>query len=438
MSELKIPQGYKKTEIGVIPEDWELAQLSNLCERISVGLATSVTKYYRNKGVPIVRNMNIKDGYFDSEDMLYLDSGFAKKNISKAARAFDVITVHTGSNIGLTCVLPENFDYCQTFTTLITTTNKKRLNPFYLSFHMGSESGKKEILRLQVGGGKGNLNTGELKQYLLSYPKKLTEQTAIATALSDVDALICELEKLIAKKQAIKTATMQQLLTGKTRLPQFALRDDGTRKGYKQSELGKVPEDWDLLTVTDVADFSGGSQPPRSTFISKPKFEYIRLVQIRDYKTSEYETYIPEKLAQKKCSAIDIMIGRYGPPIFQILRGIDGAYNVALIKAIPKKIIEREYLYYFLKSDNLFEVMDVLSQRSSGQTGVDLPALKAYPIPLPSIPEQTAIATILSDMDSEIQALKKRLNKTRQIKQGMMQELLTGKTRLVQPEARGV
>lgn len=76
--------------------------------------------------------------------------------------------------------------------------------------------------------------------------------------------------------------------------------------------------------------------------------------------------------------------------------------------------------------------MDVLSQRSSGQTGVDLPALKAYPIPLPSIPEQTAIATILSDMDSEIQALEKRLNKTRQIKQGMMQELLTGKTRLLQ------
>ena len=71
MNVLDIPQGYKQTEVGVTPEDWELAQLSNLCERISVGLATSVTKYYRNKGVPIVRNMNIRDGYFDSEDMLY-------------------------------------------------------------------------------------------------------------------------------------------------------------------------------------------------------------------------------------------------------------------------------------------------------------------------------------------------------------------------------
>ena len=92
------------------------------------------------------------------------------------------------------------------------------------------------------------------------------------------------------------------------------------------------------------------------------------------------------------------MIGRYGPPIFQILRGIKGAYNVALIKAIPKEKIEKEYLYYFLKSEKLFELMDMLSQRSSGQTGIELPALKAYPIPLPPKKEQTAIANALSDV----------------------------------------
>lgn len=202
--------------------------------------------------------------------------------------------------------------------------------------------------------------------------------------------------------------------------------------GYKKSEVGVIPEDWDLLTIEDIATFSGGSQPPRRMFISKPQLGYIRLVQIRDYKTSEYETYIPESLSRKKCLATDIMIGRYGPPIFQILRGIEGAYNVALIKAIPKEKIEKEYLYYFLKSEKLFELMDMLSQRSSGQTGIELPALKAYPIPLPPKKEQIAIAQVLSDVDKLIDELKKLITKKQAIKTATMQQLLTGRTRLPQ------
>ncbi len=201
-------------------------------------------------------------------------------------------------------------------------------------------------------------------------------------------------------------------------------------EGYKQTEIGLIPSDWKLMTVNDVATFSGGSQPPRSTFVFKPRHGYIRLIQIRDYKTSEYETFIPETLAKKRCSDIDIMIGRYGPPIFQILKGITGAYNVALIKAIPSDLIEREYLYYFLKDQKLFELMDMLSQRSSGQTGVELPALKAYPIPLPSKKEQTAIANALSDVDALISELEKLIAKKQAIKTATMQQLLTGKTRL--------
>lgn len=420
MSEEKIPQGYKQTEIGVIPEDWELAQLSNLCERISVGLATSVTKYYRNKGVPIVRNMNIKNGYFDSEDMLYLDSGFAKRNISKAARAFDVITVHTGSNIGLTCVLPENFDYCQTFTTLITTTNKKRLNPLYLSFHMGSESGKKEILRLQVGGGKGNLNTGELKQYLLSYPKKLTEQNAIATALSDIDALICELEKLIAKKQAIKTATMQQLLTGKTRLPQFALREDGTRKGSKQSGLGEIPEDWEVAPFGEMLTIRHGK--------NQKNVEDINGV-IPILATGGQIGWANQYLWNKP----SVLIGRKGT--IDKPRYIDKPFWTidTLFYSEIKDCANSKFIFY------KFCMIDWIQyNEASGVPSLNASTIERVLVSLPYKREQTAIATILSDMDSEIQALEKRLVKTRQIKQGMMQELLTGKTRLVQPEARGV
>jgi type I restriction enzyme, S subunit len=270
-----------------------------------------------------------------------------------------------------------------------------------------------------------SLNLSDVDKFQVPFPPLLEQQT-IAQALSDVDALIASLDKLIAKQRHLKTAAMQQLLTGKMRSFGF-----GEGMGYKQTEIGVIPEDWEPCRIGDVVSFSGGSQPPRSTFIFKPKSGYLRLIQNRDYKADTYATYISEELVKKKCTQDDVMIGRYGPPIFQILRGIEGAYNVALIKAIPSEKIDKEFLYHFIKNDELFRLMEMLSQRSSGQTGVELPALREYPLALPSLSEQRAIATVLSDMDTAIAALETRRAKTQAIKQGMMQELLTGRTRLV-------
>lgn len=203
------------------------------------------------------------------------------------------------------------------------------------------------------------------------------------------------------------------------------------KKGYKQTEMGVIPSDWNTFKIGDLIEFQGGSQPDRSTFIYKQKAGYIRLIQIRDYKNNKYETYVPINLAKRFCNKDDIMIGRYGPPIFQILRGIEGAYNVALIKAIPNEKLIKDYAYYFLKQEKLFTFVEKLSQRSSGQTGVDLKELKAYPFPLPpTLAEQTAIATALSDANELIQSLEKLIAKKRTIKQGIMHELLTGKKRL--------
>ena len=191
-----------------------------------------------------------------------------------------------------------------------------------------------------------------------------------------------------------------------------------------------VRKGWKQVTLGDIALFQGGSQPPLSVFSSQKKAGYIRLVQIRDYKTDKYATYIPEKLAKRFCKQDDIMIGRYGPPIFQILRGIEGAYNVALIKALPQGV-DKEFLYHTLKREDLFEYIDLLSRRTSGQTGVDLTNLKAFELSIPVLTdEQATIAKALSDVDSLISSLQKLIEKKKAIKQGAMQELLTGKKRL--------
>jgi type I restriction enzyme S subunit len=202
-------------------------------------------------------------------------------------------------------------------------------------------------------------------------------------------------------------------------------------EGYKQTEVGVIPEDWEERKLGALIKFEGGSQPPLYTFINKPKKGYIRLVQIRDFKSEEFRTYIPDQLARKVFKKDDIMIGRYGPPIFQIFRGLEGAYNVALIKALPVDKLEKDYAYHFLKQNKLFLFVEKFSQRTGGQTGIDIQELKNYPFPIPNTTkEQKAIATALSDVDNLITSLEQLIEKKKAIKQGTMQELLTGKRRL--------
>ncbi len=186
---------------------------------------------------------------------------------------------------------------------------------------------------------------------------------------------------------------------------------------------------WESRTIGDLVTFSGGSQPPRNTFSFRPQSGYVRLIQIRDYKTDAYATYIPHKLAKKFCTADDVMIGRYGPPIFQILRGLEGAYNVALIKATPSKEVSKDYLFYFLNQKSLFNLIDRLSRRTSGQTGVDLDALREFEFPLPPLEEQQAICDVLKTWDKAIKTIEKLISAKVELKKGLRQQLLTGKKR---------
>ena len=275
----------------------------------------------------------------------------------------------------------------------------------------------------------------------MPFPSK-TEQTAIANALSDIDALISEQEKLIAKKQAIKTATMQQLLTGRTRLPQFALREDGSVKGYKQSELGEVPEDWEVLQLKD-------------SLLESPKYGinaaavplagrlpvYIRITDI-----SEDGYFKPSKRVGVNNSLSnsyllnegDIVLARTGASVGKsyLYRSEDGVlvYAGFLIKISPNQAkLNSEYLSQYLKTQKYWDRIEVNSMRS-GQPGVNGNEFGSMLVPHPSVGEQVKIAAIFSDMDESIELSKLSLTKNRQIKQGMMQELLTGKTRLVKSE----
>lgn len=160
---------------------------------------------------------------------------------------------------------------------------------------------------------------------------------------------------------------------------------------------------WIEMKLQDVVKFSGGSQPPKSTFSNTLKDGYIRLIQIRDYKSNDHIIYVQKAKAKKFCTKDDIMIGRYGPPVFQILRGLEGAYNVALMKAIPnEKLITKDYLFNFLSSPSIQDYIIGLSQRSAGQSGVNKKALENYPILIPPIIVQNKIVSFLEKLITKI------------------------------------
>lgn len=193
----------------------------------------------------------------------------------------------------------------------------------------------------------------------------------------------------------------------------------------EDSQLGSIPKGWKATRIGEMVDFQGGSQPPASTFEFAPSPSNVRLIQIRDYKSSEFVTYVPTKLAKKFCKSDDVMIGRYGPPVFQILRGLDGAYNVALIKAVPKEGLHRGYLFHFLKEKALLAMIEGLSRRSCGQAGVDMDRLKRYPLPLPPAEVQERLSALFDSMETAVDSIQVRISTAIDLR-GRFIEQLTG------------
>lgn len=421
----EIPEGYKKTEVGFIPENWNVVSLMHISEKIMVGIASSATHAYRNKGIPLLRNQNIKSNKLDDEDIIYISEDYEKGFFNKRLKEGDLLTARTGYP-GTTCLVPKIFENAQSFTTLITRLKSDSENPIYLSYFINSEKGQKFFTDNQIGGGQKNVNAATLKRFPVIVPP-LNEQQKIATALSDTDALISELEKLIEKKQAIKNATMQQLLTGKTRLPEFALREDGTPKAYKDSELGQIPEDWEALSFSEVCTFINGRAYGLHEW-EKRGTPVIRLQNL----TGRGEDYYYSTLnlpAKHYCDYGDLLFmwsATFGPVIW---KGQKAIYHYHIWKIVCNENVDKDFLYLTL--DDMTENLKRGSSSGGTMLHVTKEIMEATLAIFPPYSEQLKIASVLNGMIQEIEALTEKLTKLKNIKQGMMQELLTGKTRLV-------
>ncbi|WP_080988697.1 restriction endonuclease subunit S [Aeromonas caviae] len=290
--------------------------------------------------------------------------------------------------------------------------------------------------------GVPGVNRNDVHKEIISFPRSIQEQTAIANVLSDSDALIAGLVQLIAKKQAIKTATMQQLLTGRTRLPQFALRPDGTPKGYKSSELGQIPEDWGCYEIGSFTPFITSGSRGWAEFYAEHGDPFVRITNTKrnsiylDLSDTKYVD-LKGSLSEANRTALalgdvlisitaDIGICAYIDERLQLPAYIN--QHIALVR-FNTSLIDSKFVSYFLASEPVQKLFRSASDQGA-KAGMNLDSVRKIKIIVPTQEEQTAIATILSDIDSELTALEQKLTKARALKQGMMQQLLTGRIRL--------
>ena len=416
-----IPAGYKQTEVGVIPEDWSTPTINEITNNIIDYRGRTPKKLGMEWGggnILALSAGNVKKGFIDYRAECYFGSDeLYRKWMTSGHAQKDDIVFTMEAPLGNAALIPDEKRYILSQRTVLLQIAKSKINPKFIIQYFLSDLFQKYISDCATGSTAQGIKRATFEQMFVAVPLRLEEQTAIANVLSDSDALIDALEQLIAKKQAIKSATMQQLLTGRTRLPAFALRPDGTKKGYKPSELGEIPEDWEVVSLGNLLAY----EQPTKYLVSHSKFldegSYpvltagkslvlgytneengvftdLPVIIFDDFTTDSKFVDFPFKA---KSSAMKMLKPRNQKIplslIYNLLNSVD--YLVGDHKR--HWIGEFQFLNVVMPSDN---------------------------------EEQTAIATILSDMDNELQALTQKLDKARALKQGMMQQLLTGKIRL--------
>jgi type I restriction enzyme S subunit len=402
---------------STIPLDWGSVELIQVAEKIMVGIASAATHAYRNVGIILFRNQNIKEGYLDDSDILFIDETYEKSHKNKRLKGGDILIARTGYP-GTACLVPEKYFGSQSFTTLIVRPKHELINKEYLCLYINSEFGQGYFETNQIGGGQKNVNAGTLETMPIPLPP-LPEQKAIARVLSTAVAAIHTTEKLIAQKELRKKWLMQQLLTGKKRLKGFG--------GEWKSEI-----------LGNVVNLQHGYQFRDEDFVEQG-IPVIKIRNVIGYDIVLTDmTFVDESRLEEFKSVViengDLLMSLTGNigRVVEVM-GIDKPmfqnYRVGKFTPIDKQIT-KAFLKFVLSSDLLFKQFNGLANQSAqanfGKQDMDKLKLR-FPI---SLEEQTAIAYVLQTVDKEIRLLKAKAEKLKEQKKGLMQQLLTGKVRL--------
>jgi type I restriction enzyme, S subunit len=414
----QLKEGYKQTELGIIPEDWEISQVKDIASHTKNAIASGpfgsdlVSNDYVDNGVPIIRGQNMRMQYL-SGDFAFVTNEKARSLEANLARPRDIVFTQRGT-LGQVSIVPnDSFEfYLVSQSQMKLTVNLRVADPLFFYYVFSSSEQQKYIQLNTIQTGVPHINLGILKKIPVQLPS-IYEQEAIACTLSDIDALIESLDRLLTKKRQIKQGAMQELLRSK--------------------------EEWETTNLGSLGSFTKGSgvRKDESLSGSLPCIRYGEIYTRHDDYIKHFYSWISLNVAETatRLKTGDLLFAGSGETKEAIgkcvafINDIE-AYAGGDIVILRLANSNAQFMGYYLNTS------PIIRQKASKGQGdavvhIGANALSSIQVTIPTLEEQNEIANILSDMDAEIGSIESKLAKTCKIKQGIMHELLTGRIRLV-------
>ena len=410
---MELRPGYKQTDVGVIPTDWDVTSLAALSTKITDG--DHATPKRESEGYYLLSARNILNGRIDLSDVDYVGEVEFRRMRQRCNPELGDVLISCSGTIGRITVVADDIECVLVRSAALVKIDAKYADGRFLQYWLQSEKAQKQISESVNQGAQPNLFLNHIEKISCAKPPR-REQATITTALGDVDMLLTLQDALIAKKRAIKQGAMQVLLTGKRRLPGFC-------------------GEWEVRRLGEIATMGSGGTP--NSAVESYYGGDVPWVSIADMTmsgkvleiTQEHLTSLGmENSAAKMFPAGTVLYAMYASLGECSIAGIPVATSQAILGIQTKPLLSNEFLYYYLTA--IKSVVKTLGQQGT-QANLNKGLVQEFEMSLPPFEEQAAIADVLCDMDAEITALESQRAKTALLKLGMMQELLTGRIRLV-------
>ena len=382
-------------------EGWTYKKLGEVA-KVQNGFAFK-SSLFREDGSPIVRISSIQNGEIKEDDLVtFYPSDYDVNFDNYKIFPNDILIAMSGGTTGKLGINKTSKVFYQNQRVGVIRENSQFLNHFYLYYFLHTKT--EESLKIAAGAAQPNLSTAQINNFIIPVPPLSEQQRIVAQldeAFAEIDMIKAEAEKQLSEAKALFQKALSQAMTPK--------------EGWEKKKLG------------EVCDFQGGSQPPKSEWIKSPKDGYVRMLQIRDFTKSRKAEAEYVKLSNKLrlCKSDDILIGRYGASVGKILTGLEGAYNVAIIKSIPvETIVKKEYIRRFFESATFQEILLKVCSSRTAQAGFSKDDIQDTTIPLPPLSEQQRIVEELDELSENVKEIETLNNKLTAECDAMKQALL--------------
>lgn len=439
----KVPDGYQRTVVGIIPKDWKVARLETLYPEIRNGFVGTATPFYVEKGVKYLQGKNIKKGRIIAEGLVNISEKFHHKQRKSVLRVNDIVMVQSG-HVGECAVITPEYENSNCHA-LIVMSPTVGVESRYYSYLFNSNYGERLIYKIRTGNTVEHILASDMKELIVPVPS-LSEQKGISRIIESWDRAVALTQELIEQRKILRKGLAQTVLTGKVRLTDgmkfestaITRRLDEIRRGespegYHRHKWLTIPDDWKVVKIGDIADQVSLPNVDNNEYPVLSCTKYEGLV--------DSLTYFGRRVFSEDLSKYKIVgkghLAYATNHIEEGSIGIQTLYDHALISPMytvfsaNDRMIDPSFLYLLLKTETYRRVFETMMSASVDRRGsLRWREFAKIPIPLPPIEEQRSILKVLNSADEQITLLDKQLAQLLQQRNGLMQLLITGKLRV--------